>query len=611
MATKTTLINDADKHDTPLILHKITEDSVLQHVCMRRNDDRGLKNELKAWYLFPLHAVLSGLFTFAMLKAVNNHAFRTGAPPLWYDRMPLYQTDVMTLISSALVLIKLVSSAASAILVWRLIFILFEKDGLTLAVVCRMADYRIPYFSMGIWSCLSIVVIFLAWPSQFASPLATGSVAWQPTTAPNMTVTGSTMVSVAGAGSGWDGLNFWPEHRTQLVLRAAALAGFDATVSGFQDQYSVYMSRSIGAASDLLVNSTVVGITLPYFAIHDITWVDYHTVDPTFFNSLNETYGLLNTTGIDDPMLQTCVGNAALLKNTIWQRSNNMTGTAFPSAPATIESDVYVAIMVNRLQATDEDPNPPNCTTTTSPVLGSLPSVEQFSLPFYQGSKLFARNCYLLGKSKLHAGTYDCSDSDGCRVSSSNVANTVVTLTLNDSDSRLTSLSADPLRQTVLDFMPEVAGNICVMNITSLPMWNNLDNYITAMLTNAYQATWSTLMTRCESTTKSAAVHAPVDLITAQVSHTKMIVWLVCNFALLLSGIILWVAQYCADCKTIRNTTLAAMTIDLANLVDDQETKCGLCNAVELDNSDKKLGKLKWVHDSERPWHRSVALTKG
>ncbi|KAH0159944.1 hypothetical protein KCU67_g6919, partial [Aureobasidium melanogenum] len=591
----------ADKyHSIPLVSQETSPPLLHQDDCILRDDDRGLLNFIKAWYLFPLHAVASCGLVFVMLYCIDGENFKTGTPPdSFMERVPLYQTDVVSLVSLALVVLKLISSMALALIVWRLIFIFFDKDGLTLQEMCRMDSRRIPVFSRRTW--LSIPVLILAWPSQLASPLATGSVAWQLVSVPGRTWN-YTSVSVAGSGTGWNNLVAYTERRTQITLRAPALASIQMA-NGSVPQ----MRRTFTDHSDYPTNSILTEVLLPSFQMTSIDWVDEGTVDKTLKSGLSDNSGYLNISSTDSPMTTTRVGNVAILKNTTWPRS-----AKFPNPPETVTTDtVYVAILVNRIGLLNVDEFlecPPNST-----VFGDLPSVQQHAVHYYYTSgKPFATSCYMFGKSTIRAGNYNCTASDQCVVTVSLQGNKVVALPNDPEEFHNREIKPDAPKETTFAFMPEVTANICAMNTTNLVMWNGIENYTRELLTLSYESTWSALTEVVQSNitnTQRVTVIPPEQLITADISKTKIYAWLAGNLALLASGLIVlsvqtWAVSDSPHVKAIRNTTLAALTIDINEAVDSMGGK-GLCNAVELSKCDQELGLMTW--NRAQRWHRALS----
>jgi hypothetical protein len=140
--------------------------------------------------------------------------------------------------------------------------------------------------------------------------------------------------------------------------------------------------------------------------------------------------------------------------------------------------------------------------------------------------------------------------------------------------------------------MSDVARLITYMDLT--PQWqknNTIDNYVAGMLTTAYHATWSAMP--MSNAIETVSIVPEELVIRAKVSRTRLYVWLVMNATLAVAAILIAVASSLAvEAKIVRNTTLAAITLDLGRVA--HVDKSGLCDAAELNRDDHNLGYMKW-----------------
>ncbi|EKJ68357.1 hypothetical protein FPSE_11365 [Fusarium pseudograminearum CS3096] len=154
--------------------------------CLSRNDDGGIWNYLKAWYLFVIHIALA-VTIMALVIHIDKQEFRIGSGPnVFAFNSRLYQAQVTGLLSLALMTLRLVAGTGSALLAWRIIFILLEKRGITLKELTRLLSTRVPIIPAGkseisiVWSLWAATCILLMWPQGFAAPLASSSLSWIP-----------------------------------------------------------------------------------------------------------------------------------------------------------------------------------------------------------------------------------------------------------------------------------------------------------------------------------------------------------------------------------------------------------------------------------------------
>ncbi|KAH7153853.1 hypothetical protein DER46DRAFT_687395 [Fusarium sp. MPI-SDFR-AT-0072] len=154
--------------------------------CSIRPDDRGLWNACKAWYLFLIHIGLA-VAIMVLVIHIDGRPFKIGSGSTVFTfHSRLYQAQVTGLLSLALVTLRLVAGTGSALLAWRIIFILLEKRGVTLVELTRLLSLRVlilPAVKTETslrWSVWATAVIILMWLHSFAAPLSSSSLSWIP-----------------------------------------------------------------------------------------------------------------------------------------------------------------------------------------------------------------------------------------------------------------------------------------------------------------------------------------------------------------------------------------------------------------------------------------------
>lgn len=280
--------------------------------CILCADDSGTWNTFKAWYLFLIHLVACILLFTIMAQRIDDHTFKTGSPPSLLTS-DLYQIQVTGLISLALVIIRLLACTCSALLVWRTIFILLDKEVMTLTELVRLANYQFPIKPRGgsrfqlFWSCWAVAVAVLLWPPSFAAPLANSSVAWIPSIRLSDTPTSGSMGAV-GKFADWGALGY-EDMRTITVVNAASMADKDP-VYAF-DSTQLPLRRYFSSTQKITANSTI-NLTLPYFDVR-LRWIDaasdnrsQHVGDPEYADIAN----VGNLIRID--------GSVAVIRNDTW-----------------------------------------------------------------------------------------------------------------------------------------------------------------------------------------------------------------------------------------------------------------------------------------------------
>lgn len=96
------------------------------------------------------------------------------------------------------------------------------------------------------------------------------------------------------------------------------------------------------------------------------------------------------------------------------------------------------------------------------------------------------------------------------------------------------------------------------------------------------------------TTTRMAesVVHATVD-------RTRICIWFAMSAMLTASALLVAAAQNVSITKTVRDTTLATLAMDLTKVMHSDDSS-GLCSTVALSKKDHKLARLKWTDNFDR-----------
>lgn len=568
----------------------------IHHRCIRRADDSTLADYLWAWYLLPLHLISALAFTVIMVSVLDNRNYPVcdNGDSWWRSLLNcgLAQSDVTSLISAALVLIRLVTSAWFTVSAWRGTYILLEKRGMTLAQMSNMVMFHWPGFSNSLGSAytwLTAAMFLLILPAQLIAPLASGSVSWLPDH--SYSVGPDLEIPTAQAGLYWDYFSIYPEHRSRAVLRAAARSSTDLAVDLFNasSQARMLSQRHVNALSGLPADTTIGSITMPYISIDSLEWVEDASAIPGWIPQAveNSDSPVLNFSQGVNPMTRTDPGTAAILKDTSW--------SPYPTypQPEVFHGERYVAILVSRTNNVDVCP-------ADSPVFGPVGRISIISQYFPN----VAISCFAVAKVSLSVGQTACRN---CKM----VAPSVVQAS---STNESLTVMPDPLIPVILDMLPEVMGFMATMNTTSAPTYNNIDQYLRGTIALAYQASWNSLTDlfsddgQAHSTT---GVRIPNDVIRASVLASRMYAWFALNLLLTAAGLILmWLQRRCNG-KTVRDFILAAVLMDPQEILQQDDN--GICNAVTISKQDKLLGTLRLVDEppGTAVWHHRRLVLGG
>ncbi|MCJ1347795.1 hypothetical protein MMC31_006024 [Peltigera leucophlebia] len=563
--------------------YQAVESEGLPNECVLCADDSGTCNIFKAWVFFLLHFVACILLFVIMTNRVDGHTFKTGSPPSLVTS-DLYQIQVTGLISFALVIIRLLVCSCSALLAWRTIFILLDKEMITLTELAHLAYYHFPIIPRGgssfqlFWSCWAVAVVVLLWPPGFAAPVANSSVAWIPSTRSSNTPA-SFSIGTVSKSSDWGAL-VEPEMRTRVVVNAALMADKNPVYAFNSTQ--LLLRRYFSSTQKITANSTI-NITVPYFDVR-LSWIDpasdnrsQHAGDPVYSDVANLMSGVRN------------YGSVAVLRNNKWNSTE-----ATPRAAGIFSGTKLVSIQVNTLRIEEElDGVAPNINTTCptrSPMFGPLPEVSQHGKDWYVIGKWTAKDCFLVAEASITAGKYKGTD---CEVSPTDANDYVATCNFKSSPG---VVEEDWISGLALDFMSETMKNIVMLDVTHPWMQNNLAKYTTGTLTLAYHAAWSALMNRLGNASEPTTARIAESVVLATVNYTRMWIWLAMNAMLTTSALMVAVAQTVRKTRTVRDTNMVALAMDLSEVMHSAHAS-ELSGAVSLSKENHRVERLKWTDD--------------
>lgn len=554
--------------------------------CVLCADDSGTWNTFKAWYLFVIHLVACMLLFMIMAQRIDGHTFKTGSPTSLFTS-DFYQIQVTGLISLALVIIRLLACSCSALLVWRTIFILLDKGVITLTELANLANYQFPIIPRGgsrfqlFWSCWAVAVAVLLWPPGFAAPLANSSVAWIPSIRLSNTPT-SGSIGAVGKFADWAAL-LYEDMRTIAVINAASMADKDPGYAFGSTQLP--LRRYFSSNQKITANSTI-NLTLPYFAVR-LRWIDaasdnrsQYVGDPKYADVAN----LGNSIRID--------GSVSVIRNDTWDAVE-----ATPQAAKTFSGTKLISIKVGILNYYDRlpdgsSPKKNSPCPTSSAVFGKLPDVGQQTIGWFSGDTWAANDCFLIAEASITAGIYKGTD---CTVSPTGAFDYMATCIVTPNPG---AIEDDWISGLALDFMSETMKNIVMLNLTQPWMHNNLDKYTTGILTLAYHASWSSLMGRLGNESEPTTTRMAESVVRANVDRTRICIWFAMSAMLTASALLVAVAQHVSTTKTVRDTTLAALAMDLTKVTHSDHAS--ECSAVALSKKDHMLVRLKWTDNCDR-----------
>jgi hypothetical protein len=554
--------------------------------CAVQPNSSKLLSNCRDWYLFLLHLLASVLLVVGII-AIDGLDFRIDShQSSSRSGRRLYQTQVTALISVALVVVRLFASSCTVLLVWRIIYIILEKRGITLLELTLLSNYRVPVLP-EFWSISSVqqsiwatATTFLLWPSAFSAPLASSSVSWVPGI---VLIDQSTEISIQALEkfANWPGL-WYSDMRTIAVMNAAVMTGRDPAYA-FQKNGS--QSRRYFNATEAMPNETIMNITMPYIDVK-LRWIDAdsinssdHIGDHTYSDvNVNESFGARD------------IGLVSIVRDAIWDSQ-----TVLPQGPSMFVGKKNVAVKLATINKGDawKDGTIVNQNTkcpSVSNEFGVLPAVQQHQATISYGDGTFAaHDCYIVAEASITAGVYPGHD---CVVNASTASTErFATCHIEDVKGRV---ETDWVTNLALDFTSETLKYTVSQNYSQPWISGSLDDYTAGMIALGYHAAHSALVLGLRGNSSEKVSFRPTEpVVRTRINRAKLYAWLGLNATLTVSAILVYIAQRTSTTETIRDPTLAALTIDLAEVAHNQRAQ-GLCNGVALSKQNRNLPKMKW-----------------
>jgi hypothetical protein len=550
------------------------------HVCQYRSDNGGLWGHIRNWWPLPLHLATALTLVLVLVTRVNGRAFLISNSDVEsISTASIYQTDVVTLVSIGILLVRLLAALWLALAGWRLAFMILEHQSTSLRELSRVIRFRLPPLSFKgrslKWAFSMWCIFALSTPSQFIGPMLTGAISWNSEI--RMTSADQALVTQPGNNDGYMSHNSYANSRVYEVFGALGLSAIAAPEIFKQANKPIYR-RKVPSLQGYPINSTVESVTVPYFNVEGpLQWIMSEEDAGNDMDILkavtgDSTYPALNFSRAWNPFfLGTDVGRLTIVNTKAWTSAPETNGH-YEYPPATIQRDSKLLAVAIRFDN--------SCSRAPDPPLGVIPQAFMYETNSGNGidSTETKLSCFMFARFTYSAGAIACND---CRISSDGVVEAAA--------SSSWTVQGDPLAGQALSMMPEVLFYMKIANISSAPMWNNLDNYTIGMLTVAYQASWNSLANywSAGTTTATTTLKRPVPVLVASISMWRAWTWLGINALLTVSGILLAVLQSQSQAKTVRNPVISALLLDTSRII--QHDTRGLCNAVDIDKADGRL----------------------
>ncbi|KIW87353.1 uncharacterized protein Z519_11989 [Cladophialophora bantiana CBS 173.52] len=550
----------SDLHDKKPNDHqgaKITDNTTNSKLKFR------LPPKVKAWVILLSHLAVCTALALSIALAINGYEALdddSASHATYVDgKLILRVADVTTIVSAALVIVKLLVGAWSTLTVWACGHYLLSattpvsttqdpKVATTTKAkeVSWMVRWKLPpwihprHFNKPKnprqW-VISVALLMTA-VQTFIAPIITGAVNWTSTPVP----TPDARVSVAAVDStadfgGWKWYNYPFEpfglDRKPYLRTAAGYASLvwsdQTTMSANGTSLTGNGCRHVVQSHDMVgPNSTLLNATVPCIRIHSLEWykADYEVPRAEWVYVADSS----SLSIVDDPPSSYYrPGMAVVFDDYVgWNKSQDWYSKPAPTIFSKVQT---VGMMVKRVANQD-----PPCSALDPTIFGSVDHLDRYLLNWGDSTN---GNCYFIGRVNFTAGVTISPQSKY-------VSNRVV-----EDQTPLDEVVfvENPWVQEAVWLLPDLMTMIAVMNSTLLPTFDNINHYVELLMCQAYLAAWDMYHDSFDEDQKGLAYTAipSVSRQLAEVSFARVFAWLAICALMTIFGALLLVAVLGGD----------------------------------------------------------------
>ncbi|CAE6449125.1 unnamed protein product [Rhizoctonia solani] len=472
------------------------------------------------------------------------------------------QPEIVTIISSMIVLQKWALTAWVVPLCWRVAVLLMERHGLRRQDLRALVRHRLltPHTYLASAPAFIIGTLLLSGlVANSASPILTGSIAWIQQNTPIHSLQpriDPIVFEELEAEVRSSALNMYFDDqitRDGVVQRAPGLAGI---AWGRETEKGIYkrVSRSVEA---LETNSTIENVTLPYFEVHSIEWIKDEKNVPNKVKSEgpdNAIFRSFDWSPSGAPYI--FVGSAIYLENL--------------TNPTNWSSDTIGSIMIKESRL---------LIFWFSSASGYRGVAQRISPSIYVHTAPETGDQYAFAWITFTAGAGKCRGYQ-CIVSSPSTIQNNGPITPEP----------HPLTFQAVHMAPAVAVSLVAHNASIPSSWNNTNEYIEALLVRSYSAAWNTLIEDMSASYANSAYRPSLHCSVAYVNQPRVYVWLALQLSItFLSIVFLILRSRLSKLPLIEDTSLTAFYLDTTSLPESNNPHPLMKGALKIQEEESWL----------------------
>ncbi|RYP92174.1 hypothetical protein DL770_001681 [Monosporascus sp. CRB-9-2] len=489
----------------------------------------------RAWAVLFVHGACCVAVALAVAFGLDGYMAGDESSPHRVDGKLLLQvSDITTLVSVALVIIRIIVGWWSTIVLWASGRYMLHRAAARTdrKTVSRMIRSKLPPWLQSVrkfptdFPCWTLSVALLAVLIQaFISPILTGSINWNTTfRISNTAISVSSADPTANFGT-WYWYNAQGAFDKRGYLRSAA--GYASSAWADPSTVDLHGNSLVGNGCRHIVNddalprnSVLVDALLPCINVSSIRW---YRLDDEISEDDWPVDGRQLTLVQDDPMYYYQSGVTVVFDVNRLRRGPD---TSDRPPPADMFSGTMTVVLLVQRRNYERDPICQELPNTIFGDMRALPYTVRESISTAGDEK-----CSLIGKIDFTAG-----------VTRSHRA-TYISPRLVEDTTPIEDVvyEPNPWVWEAIWTMPDLMTMLAVMNTSQVPTYNNIDNYVSSMVRQGYLGAWDMLsrgFDMPESAETYSAFPAEPRLL-ADVSFARVFTWLGLCLLMTLSGVLI------------------------------------------------------------------------
>lgn len=456
--------------------------------------------------------------SFSITRADGSVFFQTGYVSV--------QSEIMTILSFFSSIARTIGAWRASGMLWRCVFLFMEQGRVSLRGVKRMlgklpispGDVSVRHHFL-LFSALLLVALIL----DFASPVLTGSITWNPSYAYFLSDKPISNLPVSASGLSLD-LYRSQVGVTQMVSTSVAMGDLTWGTSG---NNSTMITRVVPEIDSLSNQSKILNITLPYFAVDTFEWIQ----DPN--NALTaQQKAILANASTYSPYVAS-IGWLGLIPDQEWGPLTNPNMTD----PLTVSETRVLSLKY-----------PPADSSGCKFDDDSIPSdVGSYQVPINGNNQ-----CFVFARLTYRAGAAIC---DNCITT----APAVVQRNLSD-----LTLSPDPLTAEALAMTSFVGMTLTVTGwaLPGSPPFNTTQERAIQFISRAYQSAWSSLTETVGVPNGVSPVWIAVPTTQAYITKWRVLLWVALHLIVMLSSVFFFVLNRHTNYPWLEDPDFAVLFLD-------------------------------------------------